>query len=135
MFLENDSAELLLAKMVDRTVSFSYSSLLFLKSHGFQFDHAFQHGVCYLSRQEEADANGLFRQNGGGQALDEHVDIDAQDEEAREFYSSAKNQISSWLDDPDSVRSSRFDSAIAHETDTNLTRTILSTYPTRTAAG
>lgn len=118
MFAGNDSSEILLAKVLDRTVSFSYRSMLFLKSHGFQLEQAFKDGVYYLSRQEVAELNVTFLQNGGGQQSADQVDIVTQDKETRKFYSSARSSILSWLGQPERVSFLGYNKLlVVHETD------------------
>ena len=104
MFIENNSVELLLAKVVDRSVSFSYSSLLFLKSHGFQLENAFRDGVCYLSRMEAAEVKPILLHNGMARIFLHPVNIEAQDKETKEFYSSTRTRVSRWLEGPKAVR-------------------------------
>ena len=107
MFIETDRLGRLLAKVLDRTVSFSYSSLLFLQSHGFLFREAFNNGVPYLSRQELAEAADLFLQNPDAQLPDEAIaDIASDGREAKEFYALVREKVRSWLNtgDEDSVR-------------------------------
>lgn len=97
MFLETSLAQRQLAKAVDRNISLSYRSLLFLKSHGFRFERAFNDGVCYLSRQEESGARGFLLQNNIGQGSARPNETEFLDKEARGFYHASKKKIAHWL--------------------------------------
>jgi len=91
----------LIAKIIDRTVSFSYTSFLFLQRYGFDFEKVFSNGIPYLSRQESQIANELLQNP--SEAKVEPCDIDKLDSEARGFYFSTKRQIFEWLMSTESV--------------------------------
>jgi len=102
MFLDDEAPGIVLARIVDRTVSFSYASLLFLRRHGFSMEQAFTYGIPYLSRLEEELARQVYLQN-PRDVKAYNLDIQKQTLETREFFESARAQISSWVDDPEAV--------------------------------
>ncbi|KAK0722799.1 ribonuclease H-like domain-containing protein [Lasiosphaeria miniovina] len=98
MFVGSTPADKVLAKTTDRTVSFSYSSMLFLQSHGFSFERAFAGGIPYLSRTEARDASGVYLKNNPRDVQANMVfDVEGADMETRRFYAATRTKISAWL--------------------------------------
>ncbi len=102
LFINTSSVANLLAKTLDRTVTFSYKALLFLQCHSFSLQDAFAHGVPYLSRQENEQLKERFLQHPNSRATG-RLDMNTQDIETREFCASVRNQIGSWLSDTNPV--------------------------------
>jgi hypothetical protein len=93
----------IMAKMVDRQLSLSYKTLLFLKSHGFRLESAFADGVPYLSHIELDILRRDFLVH-RGDFTGEPLDITTQDHEIQEFYTDARRQIQNWLDEAREVK-------------------------------
>jgi hypothetical protein len=101
MFIGQTSSDKLMAKILDRQVSFSYNSMRFLQYHGFRLERAFADGICYLSRQENIELGEMFMKK---PAYDESTETSITDEETRDFAASVREMLTSWLADTQSVR-------------------------------
>ncbi|KAK3333121.1 ribonuclease H-like domain-containing protein [Cercophora scortea] len=55
MFVGTGDEDKCLAKTIDRSLTFSYNALVFLKENGFSLSEAFLNGVPYLSRPDAVD--------------------------------------------------------------------------------
>ncbi|KAK4230841.1 ribonuclease H-like domain-containing protein [Podospora fimiseda] len=86
-----------LARLIDRKVTFSYKTFLFLQQHGFSFEKAFVHGVPYLSRIEQLKANERYityhSENEYGKR-----DLNSLDVLTKTTCDRAREQIASWIE-------------------------------------
>ena len=95
-----------LARMVDRTLSISYDTLLFLKKNCLRIEDVYSDGINYLGRAEEAAILPGFLTLQTGQGRDS-VDLENADAETKAFYESVRDKIKRWEDSKDSVRGLR----------------------------
>ncbi|KAK3368073.1 ribonuclease H-like domain-containing protein [Podospora didyma] len=102
MFLDHTYEAGVLAKLMDRTLSFPYDALLFLGSHGFSFERAFQTGIPSLSRHGARGAREVFLWNPREVEV-EFIDVNEKtgDPDTRQFYEDARDQIFHWLKNSD----------------------------------
>ncbi|KAB5558163.1 CAF1 family ribonuclease-domain-containing protein [Coniochaeta sp. 2T2.1] len=86
-----------LAKVLDRYVGWSQSSVMFLRDNGFEVARAFQDGVPYLSQGEVRELmEGSFL-NPSGQGRPEHrLNLAEYDIEATYFQNYARQSIREW---------------------------------------
>lgn len=86
-----------LADFLDRKLTFSYSTLLFLQEHGFDLAEALGRGVPYLSRNEVNDVRDWLypdeKKKYGSLVLADLTDVDA------EFCHDFRGRVCSWMGD------------------------------------
>lgn len=87
-----------LARLIDRKMTFSYKTFLFLEQHNFSFEKAFARGVPYLSRAEELKATQKFLTHHGERGYDNSLDLNTLDPLTKIICDRARIQISSWLE-------------------------------------
>lgn len=88
-----------LAKVLDRYIGFSQSSIMFLRDHGFHMDRAFECGVSYLSRAEIDELRKTFLTPIGWLDPTERINIGGFDQQAIDFYNYALKIIQDWFTD------------------------------------
>lgn len=99
MFLADNNAAVFLARVVDRRVTFSYSTFLFLQRFGFQFDKVFAGGTPYLSR-DEADAIHTELFDHDPESARKPIQLHRHGKETHEFYAYVRKEIQGWVDQP-----------------------------------
>jgi poly(A)-specific ribonuclease len=87
-----------LARIVDRYIGFSSSSMLFLKQNHFNMESAFKNGIPYLSKEEIELLKRKFLQPYGWVDPNHKVNLTDYDQEAIDFYNYALGLIHTWYD-------------------------------------
>ncbi|CAK7199078.1 hypothetical protein SEUCBS139899_001746 [Sporothrix eucalyptigena] len=99
MFDTTSPGGAVLARVVDRTLTLSYKTLMFLKQNRIRIEDSYDGGIPYLSRAEEEEAiPELFKSN--SRSKSEKIDIEAQMDETKEFYRDVIQKIREWEVDP-----------------------------------
>lgn len=92
-----------IARTLDRTLTLSYKTLMFLKRNRIRIEDAYDGGIPYLNRTEEAEIiPELFATQKHGRHED--IVLEEQKPETREFYRDTVNEIRSWETAPKRVR-------------------------------
>lgn len=93
-----------LAQVVDRTLTISYDTLIFLKKNCVRIEDVYLDGVTYLSRAEEAAATPRFLPSPKtANERRDGVDLENADEETQVFFKFVQSTIKTWADNPDNV--------------------------------
>ncbi|CAK7214147.1 hypothetical protein SBRCBS47491_002050 [Sporothrix bragantina] len=104
MFDTDSNGGAALARVLDRTLTLSYKTLMFLSKNRIRIEDAYDGGIPYLSRSEEARAvAGLFGSNKRSES--ELIDVDEMQEETKRFYADVIKNIQKWESDPPSQES------------------------------
>lgn len=93
MFPGSGQAEMMVARVVDRTFSFSSSSVAFLHRHGLSVEDAVKYGIPYLSRTEENLVCAQILERDLNLHSDEPINISQQKTETQAFYNDAREKI------------------------------------------
>lgn len=94
-----------LAEMLDRKLTFSYSTLLFLQKHNFDIPEALRDGVPYLSREEAKSAMDWML--GARERQQKRVDPKTLSEKEAECWNRLRGQIQEWLEKQSSTVSGK----------------------------
>jgi poly(A)-specific ribonuclease len=81
---------------IERIFSFQSGAVDFLIRNGFDFQIPFEHGVPYLSRDEEEQAKQKFRDRNDKSKFSNIV-LGDNDDEAREFMDKIRKEVDEWL--------------------------------------
>ncbi|CAK7213169.1 hypothetical protein SCUCBS95973_001709 [Sporothrix curviconia] len=101
MFDTHASAGAVLARVLDRTLTLSYKTLMFLSKNRIRIEDAYDGGIPYLSRTEEWQAvDEMFGTNQRPET--QLVDIDKTQEETKQFYVEVADNIRKWESDKSS---------------------------------
>ncbi|KAK3985545.1 ribonuclease H-like domain-containing protein [Cladorrhinum sp. PSN332] len=88
-----------LARLIDRKMTFSYKTFLFLEQHGFSFEKAFARGVPYLSRAEQRKANERYlKYYHKEKEYNNPHDLNTLDTFTKVTCDGARQQIASWIE-------------------------------------
>ena len=102
MFDTRSNGGAVLARVLDRTLTLSYKTLMFLSKNRIRIEDAYDGGIPYLGRAEEAHAVAeMFGSN--QRAETELIDIGKAQEETQQFCVDVTNTIREWESDPTSV--------------------------------
>ncbi|KAK1780925.1 ribonuclease H-like domain-containing protein [Copromyces sp. CBS 386.78] len=93
-FLSGNFQAELIAKIVNRTYSFSYDTLKQLRTHGWDHNEAWERGIPYLTRYEAQTVEERFLQPWESR---KPMDVNKLDVESQKFRTWANDQIASWL--------------------------------------
>lgn len=95
----------IIARALDRTLTLSYKTMMFLKRNRIRIEDAYDGGIQYLSRAEEEETTPeLFATQKHGR--DDHIVLENQKPETRKFYDETVASIKNWekeQDEPDHV--------------------------------
>lgn len=102
MFDTHSNGGAFLARVLDRTLTLSYKTLMFLSKNRIRIEDAYDGGIPYLSRAEEAqiiaELSGLQQHSKA-----EHIDIKKTQQETKQFCADVTDKIRFWESDPSSV--------------------------------
>ncbi|CAK7263401.1 hypothetical protein SEPCBS119000_000462 [Sporothrix epigloea] len=101
MFDTRSSGGAVLTRVLDRTLTLSYKTLLFLSKNRIRIEDAYDGGIPYLSRAEESQ---VVAEILGSKQLSEAelVDIEELQQETKQFCADVTNTIRAWASDPSS---------------------------------
>ncbi|CAK7265495.1 hypothetical protein SEPCBS57363_001612 [Sporothrix epigloea] len=101
MFDTHSNGGAVLARVLDRTLTLSYKTLMFLSKNRIRIEDAYDGGIPYLSRAEEAqimaELSGLKQHSKA-----ELIDIEKTQQETKQFYADVTDNIRKWESDPSS---------------------------------
>lgn len=121
LFDTNARGGAVLARLLDRTLTLSYKTLLFLRQNRIFLEDAYDGGIMYLSRAEEADITpALFGPDWRSDT--DRIDIDSQQTETQQFCAEVTSKIRAWEDDAGRVRSARAQRRAGREADGDRSR-------------
>lgn len=89
-----------IARTLDRTLTLSYKTMMFLKRNRIRIEDAYDGGIQYLSRAEEEEIKPeLFATQKHGR--EDHIVLENQKPETRQFYGETAAEIKNWEEEKD----------------------------------